>query len=79
MNVFELRKCRSLLLGKEDVLLESFALKICLRQLQVWVELRNNEDTLNKSIEQLTIFFEKNKKLLKVQKDFKNIFGRSLK
>lgn len=66
------------LLKKDDIQVDSFALKILLQQQRVRCNLSNDEQTLTESIKKIEEFFNKMKSLDTVKRDFKKIYGREL-
>ena len=68
---------KDLILGKINVELSSFAFKILLQQLRVQKNL-GIDSGINKLVEKVDDFLEKNKTLPNLWKDFEKIYGRKM-
>ena len=68
---------KDLILGKINVELSSFAFKILLQQLRVQKNLDAGGD-INKLVDKVDEFLEKNRKLPNLWNDFEKIYGRKM-
>ncbi|MDY6821070.1 MAG: hypothetical protein SVN78_05565 [Deferribacterota bacterium] len=68
---------KDLILGKKKVELSSFAFKIFLQQLHIQTNLGADSD-INKLVDKVDDFLEKNKRLPNLWKDFEKIYGRKM-